>query len=299
MMGKRTRELEELNNSLQKQVDSLQAQLEQYRSQEQAIAQALTQAQTTAAKLVADANARANSIIAGAEAERATLEQEIVLLRSKANGQAAAIVEAAQQEATRRIEQAEAVVAQCRTKVETFNAHLVQTAQQAKDTSDYYARQIDELRMPLPEITTATQTAAEFVSALPESENPIQLVDPNKEAAAAQEEIQEEAEPLFAAVEEIAEEEAAEEAEEEIPAPKAPVFNPRPAQDDDEDRVWTVEEILAAQKQKEDEPAAEEANQQEEPQAEPELKEPAPAAPQQFRSGPSLDDLLDEITREL
>ncbi len=133
------RDLEEQIERLNAKVEELTAQLEKYRSREQAIVQTLTDAQATANRRVEEAEERAKGIVFEAQKQREALLEENATLQQEANGKAAAIIEDAQAEAQRRLLQAEASVADYAARVAALNQALQATADQAREQAEAFA----------------------------------------------------------------------------------------------------------------------------------------------------------------
>ncbi len=236
----RKRELEQQVTDLQAQVQELTKQLDGYRAQERAIVQALTDAQTSAGKRVLEGEAQAKKIVDEANAYKARAEADADALVQEATEKAANIVEAAQAESARRLRQTEASVEDFEARLNALNASLLNTARQAKEQAESFARSMEALTGDTPEILQEGRGLSALIQTqtgkLPDSyQTPqelmhgiYQLQGRDIPAAAENEPKAEPTEPAFP--------------EEPTPVEEQPEEK---AADESEERIWTVEEVMA------------------------------------------------------
>ena len=237
----RKRELEQQVADLQAQVQDLTKQMDGYRAQERAIVQALTDAQASASKRIAEGEAQAKKTVDEANAYKSQAEAQADALVQEATARAANIVEAAQAESSRRLAQTEASVQDFETRLQALNASLLETARQAKAQAEGFARSMEALTDNTPEILEEGRGLSALIQThagkLPESyQTPQELMHgiyqlqgreiPVKEEP---EETEEPVEPAFP---------------EEKPQP-AEAQSALKAEDEPEERIWTVEEVMA------------------------------------------------------
>ncbi|HWR24518.1 MAG TPA: hypothetical protein VN366_13655 [Feifaniaceae bacterium] len=238
------RELEQQVTDLQAQVQGLNKQLEGYRAQESAIVRALTDAQTSAGKRVLEGEVQAKKIVDEANAQRARAEAEADALIQEATEKAAEIVEAAQAESSRRLAQAEASVQDFETRLNALNATLLDTARQAKEQAEAFARSMEALTGDTPEILQEGRGLSALIQSqagkLPDSYGTPQelmhgiyrLQGRDIPAVPETEPDAEPTEPAFPG--------------ESVPAQEEqPVREEQTAAEEPEERVWTVEEVMA------------------------------------------------------
>lgn len=233
----RKRELEQQVNDLQAQVQDLTKQLEGYRAQERAIVQALTDAQASAAKRVAEGEAQAKKIMDEANAYQAESQAQAEAVVQEATAKAAGIVEAAQSESSRRLTQTEASVQDFKARLNALNSSLMDTARNAKAQAENFARSMEALSDETPEILEEGRGLSALIQTqtgkLPDSyETPQQLIhgiyqlQGREIPVAAEDEPEADAEPIEPAF------------------PEEPAQE-KQAEDEPEERIWTVEEVMA------------------------------------------------------
>lgn len=261
MSKKREREFEEQIEQLNEQVQSLNKQIDSYRAQEKAIVQALTQAQNSAAKHVEEAKASAAQTVTEAQAQadsllRNTEDQRDKIMRDAesalqdARARAAAIVEAAQAESARRLAQTEASVQDFEARLRALNAVMRDTAADARERARQFATAIEALDQDSPELLDESRGLSTLIGEregkLPEEyDTPQELMHgiyqlqgrslPSEAAEATEEETEE------PAAMEPEKPSAADDAQtNEISKPvEVPV-----ASEPEEERVWTVDEVI-------------------------------------------------------
>ena len=238
----RKRELEQQVTDLQAQVQDLTKQLDGYRAQERAIVRALTDAQTSAGKRVLEGETQAKKLMDDANAYKAQAEADADALIQDAAKKAAEIVEAAQAESSRRLAQTEASVQDFEARLNALNASLLNTARQAKEQTEEFARSIEALTGDTPEILSEGRGLSALIQAqagkLPDSyETPQELMHGIYQL---------QGRDIPVAAEAGRDAEPVEPAFPEEPAP-APVQEEQPekAADEPEERIWTVEEVMA------------------------------------------------------
>lgn len=237
------RDMELQVEQLNAQVQALNKQVETYHAQEQAIVQALTQAQSSASLRVAEAEAQAQKIIQDAEAKKNLLASEADQMVQDATARAASIVEAAQAESARRLAQTEASVQDFEVRLRALNTSLNDAARQARIQAETFAKSLDTLKDETPEILAEGKGLCALINTqtgkLPEEyKNPQELMHGIYQLQGR--EIP--AETVISAKEPAPEPQASEPQKPE-PEPPAPQ-QPDPVDEDDEERVWTVDEVI-------------------------------------------------------
>lgn len=119
-------------DSLNRRILELNALLDDYRGKEQAIAMALTEAQTTAARLVREARMQVSEIYDEADRKKAAAEEEATDITEAALEKAAKIVEDAEAEARRRVAEAAEKAAECERASWSFRQELERAAEEAR-----------------------------------------------------------------------------------------------------------------------------------------------------------------------
>lgn len=167
MFGKKTKELEEqLNQSgqevaiLAKKVETLSAELEEFKAKESAISGALTNAQRAADKVIAEAKAEGEAIRQAAEEERDRAEQEADEIIAAANRKADAIIAAAKEKARGVTMQAEAFMEEYRANAARLNESLQAAAQAAAEQAEQFRSFASGTRLE-----SETELAKEYASA--------------------------------------------------------------------------------------------------------------------------------------
>lgn len=232
----RKRELEQQVADLQAQVQDLTKQLEAYRAQERAIVQALTDAQTSASKRVAEGEAQAKRVMDEANAYKAQAQEQADALVQEATAKAASIVEAAQAESSRRLAQTEASVEDFQARLNALNASLLDAARQAQAQAEGFARAMESLADNTPEILEEGRGLSALIKTqagtLPDSyETPQALMHgiyqlQGRDIPVKVEEDEKPTEPAF-------------------PEEKGQPEQEKPTEDEAEERIWTVEEVMA------------------------------------------------------
>ena len=145
MFGRKTKELEDqLNQSgqevaiLAKKVETLSAELAEFKAKESAISGALTNAQRAAEKVIADAEAEGESIRRAAEEERDDAEREADEIIAAANRKADSIIANAKEKARGIAMQAEAFMAEYRANAARLNESLQAAAQAAAAQAEQF-----------------------------------------------------------------------------------------------------------------------------------------------------------------
>jgi|GEM_PF-391414 len=269
------RELELQTEQLQQQVNQLQMQIAQmqqnasvlngqidgYRAQEKAVVQALTDAQASAAKRIGDAEEQAGLIreeaeavkagaVSEAEAVRVAAQAEAEAVTNEAAERAAGIVESAQAESARRLAQTEASVADFEARLNALNAALLETSRQAREQAEAFARAMESFAEGTPEILTEGRDLASLVRAqegMPDSyETPQELMRSIYQLRGRRPVAEEKEDEEPAAGESVPE------AEQEPEPEPAPAEEPAAAEsaaaapsEEPEERIWTVEEVMA------------------------------------------------------
>jgi cell division septum initiation protein DivIVA len=243
---------------LNAQIQSLNKQIDAYRAQEQAIVQALTQAQNSASRHVEEAKAGASKMIEQAqeqadrtlkeaEAQKAQIISDAEAASEEAHARAAAIIEAAQAESARRLSQTEASVQDFQTRLNSLNSILQNTAEQARERAKEFSAAIDALHQESPEILQESRGLSSLIEEragkLPvDYTTPQELMHSIYQLQGRElplEETEEEEEPVNTepALQEIVLENRTDEIPTEEPAVQA-------APEEPEERVWTVDEII-------------------------------------------------------
>ena len=236
------RELEQQVTNLQAQVQELTKQLDGYRMQERAIVQALTDAQASAAKRISEGEAQAKRITDEANAYKTQTQAQADILVQEATLKAGEIVEAAQAESSRRLAQTEASVLDFESRLHALNAALLDTARQAKAQADGFSRTIEALTDNTPEILEEGRGLSALIkthaSDLPEDyHTPQELMHGIYQ-------LQGRDLPFVEQGEQAAEVQTEQPAESEAPMEaEAPIAEP--VDDEPEERIWTVEEVMA------------------------------------------------------
>ncbi len=143
----RRHELEKQVAELQARVEAFDTQLDAYRSKENAIVEALTQAQDAAARRIADATLQAEKKLIDAQKQSEAILQEARAKAELEHSRAATIVESAQQEAKRRLQKAEEAKHALEEKLGNLNAALFETARQAADEAERFSHFMDSLQL--------------------------------------------------------------------------------------------------------------------------------------------------------
>lgn len=269
----RRRELEQQVADLQAQVQELTKQLDGYRIQERAIVQALTDAQASAAKRVSEGEAQAKRTTDEANAYKTQAQAQADALVQEATLKAAEIVEAAQAESSSRLAQTEASVLDFESRLHALNAALLDTARQAKAQADGFARTMEALTDNTPEILEEGRGLSALIkthaSELPEDyHTPQELMHGIYQ-------LQGRDLPFVEETEQTKEVQAGHPIEIEEPVEiEVPIAES--ANDEPEERIWTVEEVMAKSK----------------------IPSFAPEAIADEDGDVDLDSLLDEIIRE-
>ena len=242
---------------LNAQIQSLNKQIDAYRAQEQAIVQALTQAQNSASRHVDEAKANAAKMIEQAQEQADRTRQEAEAQKTQiicdaeaaseeARARAAAIIEAAQAESVRRLSQTEASVQDFQTRLNSLNSILQNTAEQARERAKEFSAAIDALHQESPEILEESKGLSllieERTGKLPVDYNTPQELMHSIYQLQGRElplEESEEEEPINTepAPQKIVLETRMDEIPKEEPAIQASPEEP-------EERVWTVDEIM-------------------------------------------------------
>lgn len=232
-MSRKTQELEstlaqrdnEITN-LKQYIQAISAQLEEYQRKERAIGETLTEAQSTASLRVDEADRRGKAIIAAAEQEQAQMRQEMEEQREAANREAAAIVEAGQAECDRRLAQVKADTESYEERLKSFNASLSELADRVRQESEKFAAFLEESKM---------EPDHELINEIAATETPEMQPEQEPEQEQAAEEVSSDTFSL--------DDVPTEEFENTIVF--TPVSAERPeAQEGQEERVWTTEEVL-------------------------------------------------------
>ena len=142
----RRQELEKQVAELQARVEALGAQLETYRAREGAIVEALTQAQDAASRRLEDAAMQAQKQLQDAQKQSETLLQDAREKAEQEHIKAAAIVEAAQQEAERRLLKADEAKQALDEKLDSLNAALFETASEAAKEAERFSLFMESLQ---------------------------------------------------------------------------------------------------------------------------------------------------------
>lgn len=206
---------------LNRQISELNALLDEYRGKEQAIAMALTEAQTTAARLVRDARVQVKEIYDEADRLKVIAQDEAASITDAANERAAKIVEDAEAEARRRVAEAAEKATECERASASFRQELERAAEEARVQAERFQMYLSG-RVPEAEETAMEGRGLSALIQDPPEDLPEEYENPGD---------------LMRSIyklqnREIPVEETAEEEE-------APTF--------DEERVWTVDEIVAEQ----------------------------------------------------
>ena len=212
---------------LNRQISELNTLLDEYRSKEQAIAMALTEAQTTAARLVRDARVQVKEIYDEADRMKVIAEDEAASIVETAAEKAARIVEDAEAEARRRVAEAAEKAAECERASASFRQELERAAEEARVQAErfqmYLSGRVPEAEESAMEGRGLSALIQDPPADLPEEyENPGDLMHSIYK-------LQNRDIPVDAA-------------EEETP-------------EYDEERIWTVDEIMAAPCEGGEEPA--------------------------------------------
>ena len=260
MSKRRERELEEQIEQLNAQVQSLNKQIDSYRAQEKAIVQALTQAQNSAAKhveeatasaaqTVADAQERSGSMLRDAQARGEQIVQDAETALQDARSRAAAIIESAQAESARRLAQTEASVQDFESRLRALNAVMRDTAADAQERARQFAAAMEAFEQETPELLEESRGLSTLIGEregkLPEEyDTPqelmhgiYQLQGRNLPSETTEEKTEkpaaEPAPPVDADV--------VKQQEMQKPAPEP---MEKPAAEEPEERMWTVDEVI-------------------------------------------------------
>ena len=202
---------------LNRQISELNALLDEYRGKEQAIAMALTEAQTTAARLVRDARVQVKEIYDEADRMKVIAQDEAASITDAARENAAKIVENAEAEARRRITEAAEKASECERASASFRQELERAAEEARVQAErfqmYLSGRVPEAEESAMEGRGLSALIQDPPEDLPEEyENPGDLMRSIYKLQNREIPVEEEVEEL-------------------------PEF--------DEERVWTVDEIVA------------------------------------------------------
>lgn len=147
MALKRTQELEALIaqrdseiTNLKQYIQAISKQVEEYQQKERAIGQAFTEAQAAANARIEEAEQRALGIVAVAEQQRDEILTQAEATLNEANEKAAEIIEAAQLEAMRRVQQTEASVADYEARLKNMNAALSELAHNVQQEAGKFSQ---------------------------------------------------------------------------------------------------------------------------------------------------------------
>jgi len=234
-MNKRVRELELELSEARSQIDERDEQIAQlkkdltaYQNREQAIVMALTEAQSTAARRIELAKEEAAAILKAAEEQKQTLEEQTDGILAKANEEAAAIREQSIADAQTRLRQTEASVAEYELRLSLLNDQLKKTAAQAQAQAEQFAAFLNGTVIDTPdavdEVRDLHKLVAEEIADLPEQyDSPSELMHSIYQIQGRQ-----------------------------LPDEETAFIPPLPAQEapaqeasGDEERVWTVDEVIS------------------------------------------------------
>lgn len=233
-MGKKVRELELEIEQLQQQLfakqrvqSNLEAEVAVYHSKQNAIINALTEAQSSASRIIADAQARADALLGDAEESVRTKVASADAIVENADARANVIIENANKAAQSIISEAEEAVKAKRAELDAINLLISKAAECARDFAQEFAERLESAQVSAPSVTP---------SELPEEyKNPQQLM--HTIYAIEGRDIPDE-DPVHT--------DGAAQAMREPIAQTAPDDNPF---DDDsvnvEERIWTVDEVTA------------------------------------------------------
>ena len=179
------RTIAELNAKLQaqqQQIDTLKAQLEEFRQREYAISRAITDAAETANRIVTDAQKESDDIHDSAQKEYIASQKKGEALVQTAYENARDIVRDAEKASEQKIKDTDAAVCAYVQLLNQFNESMKEQARQAEENvrklSDYYARLNNALPDLFAEVPQLSQTLDERASEpLPDPEgDPAQLM---------------------------------------------------------------------------------------------------------------------------
>jgi len=211
---------------LNRQISELNALLDEYRGKEHAIAMALTEAQTTAARLVRDVRVQVKEIYDEADRLKVVAEDEAASITEAAAEKAAKIVEDAEAEARRRIAEAADKASECERASASFRQELERAAEEARVQAERFQMYLSG-RVPEAEESAIEGRGLSALIQDPPADLPEEYENPGD---------------LMRSIYKLQNREIpVEDAAEELP-------------EFDEERVWTVDEIVAEQQEASEEP---------------------------------------------
>ncbi|MBR0026885.1 MAG: hypothetical protein IJP37_06985 [Clostridia bacterium] len=203
---------------LNRQISELNALLDEYRGKEQAIAMALTEAQTTAARLVRDARVQVQEIYDEADRLKVVAEDEAASITEAAAEKAAKIVEDAEAEARRRVAEAAEKASECERASASFRQELERAAEEARVQAERFQMYLSG-RVPEAEETAMEGRGLSALIQDPPADMPEEYENPSA---------------LMHSIYKLQNREI-------------PVEEAEEAAEYVEERVWTVDEIVAEQ----------------------------------------------------
>ena len=221
-LEERIAKYEKENAALKESYALLEEKLKQYREKEQAIASALTEAQSTAARLFQEADNKVNGILAEAQERRDALNAETEAIKEQAAEQAAKIVEDAQHEANRRIQEADDQTKAVKDVTQSFAEQLSKAAFEAKGWSDRFSQYLKDTSGGIRESFSLPQEQGKGLDALIQ-DPPVELPENYRTPA-----------ELIQNIYKLQ--------GRDIPDTAKPAE--LPAEQAEEERVWTVDEVL-------------------------------------------------------
>lgn len=143
----RRQDMEAQVELLEARVKELNAQLETYRSREEAVVYALSEVKETASRRISEAEERARQIIKDAEAQKLLIQKQSSTMEREAAVRANAIVEDAQREAAETLSNMQDAAGEVEEQLKQLNYALRETAKRAYSQAEEFAKAVDALRM--------------------------------------------------------------------------------------------------------------------------------------------------------
>lgn len=262
-MNRRSRELEtELEQckveleQLKKQLAEQTNKINEYQTREQAVVLALTEAQATATRRISLAKDEANAILKDAEHKKQTIDEQVNGLLEKAQAEANVIVEQAREQVKTQLLQTQASVVDYQERLHALNAHLKEAAQRAHRLAEQFSSAMQSCVTALPDTVAEVRDLTDLVQAdlkdLPEQyDSPSDLMHSIYAIEGRDIPRAVKKEPTAAAIQAPADDHEASEPVDCAP-PSPPVESKKnETAEPDEERVWTVDEVVA-QVQEED-----------------------------------------------
>lgn len=174
-------ELESLRLSLREkelQIAELTGKVEDYVGREQAISQAMTEATNVSQKLINDANEAADKKRIESDAEMKAAKAEAEMMVDVAYQNARDIVKEANEYSRMRLEQTEASIKTYGELLGQYNNAVKDSVQQAESNAKRYAKLYQELQMAVPELIADSGELSKLID-----DSDVELPDPDDDPA--------------------------------------------------------------------------------------------------------------------